>query len=66
MSKLIGMKLKLKSGEVDITVDEGRRLYGVLEKIFGENKPCYIPYVPSYPLSPSVPMQPYYEWTWTS
>ena len=62
MNEITGIKLKTKSGEIDITMEEARNIYSVLNKIFGESQ--Y--YIPSYPLSPSVPFYPYDQWTWTT
>ena len=52
--ELTGLKLKFKGGEIEITVDEARRLLETLKDIFEPSVP-YVPYYPTWPLQPNWP-----------
>ena len=62
--ELTGIKLKFESGEIEITVDEAKRLLNTLKDIFEVSTP--VPPVPYYPYDPAWPLQPNGPWTETT
>ena len=62
--ELTGITLTLKSGRVDLTVEEAKSLYSALDSIFGPKyfpPPIIIP--PIQPSEPSYPQYPQVTWT---